>query len=178
MSKLRADALPDDALVYEFCLVTDEDQYDLLMAFNKLIHKGDRLGIIGAPGTGKSTFALTLLNTFGLSTENANYKNRGDWQSPDLGTIRIYDNFTEDYHRFNAQGDQVEADASVVIVEHANLDQADFDLLVMLEPGSYHNKNCEPCEKNVILIVPEERNSEPEFQTFLEKTEDLAVCFS
>ncbi len=172
MQRLDAQNLPQDALVHEFCMRSDEDQTRFTTSLSKFFpHKINRLGVIGGIGSGKSTLALGLINAFGISTENANAdeKNRGDWQSPDLGTIRIYDNFSSDYHRFNMVDDP-EQDAGVVIVEHANIDRKPFDTVVMLTPGDGH-----PCIKDIKLVMPAAMADEPEYQEFLAETEDLLM---
>lgn len=172
MKKIDAQNIPKDALVHEFCMQTDEDQARFTTSLSKFFpHRINRLGVIGGIGSGKSTLALGLINAFGLSTENARAENnnRGDWQSPDLGTIRIYDNFSSDYHRFNMVDDP-EQDAGIVIVEHANIDRKPFDGVVMLTPG-----NGKPCVKDIKLVLPSEIANDPEYQEFLEETQDLLM---
>lgn len=171
--------LPPDSGIYEFCFKSDEDQKQFLTSFSKLFksaHDSDdlprikRWGIAGPMGGGKSTLALGLINAFGLCTRNGelDYKNRGDWQSENHGTIRIYDNFTEDYHRFN-MNQEPENDASVVIVEHADIDKKPFDCITMIMPGDGH-----PCIKNLLLVVPEDLEESPQFTAFLDQVSDLS----
>ena len=171
--------LPPDAGIYDFCFKSDEDQEAFLASFSKLFksaHDSDdlprikRWGVVGSIGGGKSTLVLGLVNAFGVCTRNGelDYKNRGDWQSENHGTVRIYDNFTQDYHRFN-MGQDPESDASIVIVEHADIDKRPFDCITMIMPGDGH-----PCIKDVLLVVPGDLEQSAEFETFLHQVSNLS----
>lgn len=162
--------LPQDARIYEFALDDREERLGFLQSFSELFcTKADpdqtgkikRWGISGEIGSGKSTLALDFLNSISLCTRTrSEWKNRGCWSSAAHGEICLYDNFTDDYHRFE-EGAAAEAEADISIVEHPDVDKRHFDCLTIIEAGA------EADQKTLLMVVSDEVAASQDFEIFL-----------